>query len=120
MWPLRFQSMIALVLVLTSSFEALITYVSFTLNLFTFLTVFGIFILRRKFAHIKTTYKTPLYPITPIVFLSILLWIIINIIREKPTESLYGLFTVCAGLVIYYLTNRKAEGNQTLNDHPST
>ena len=117
---IAFQSMIALVLVLTSSFEALITYVSFTLNLFTFLTVFGIFILRRKFSHIKTTYKTPLYPITPIVFLSILLWIIINIIREKPTESLYGLITVCAGLAIYYLTNRNAEGNQSVKDNPST
>ena len=108
-----FQSLIALILVITSSFESLITYVSFTLNLFTFLTVFGIFILRRKYKHLVITYRTPLYPFTPLVFLIIILWVLINIVMEKPTESLYGLITVVAGLAIYFLTNQKeAEGLQ--------
>jgi len=109
-----FQSLIALVLVATSSFESLITYVSFTLNLFTFLTVFGIFILRYKFRHIKTSYKTPLYPVTPIIFLVIILWVLINIVVEKPTESFYGLLTVVAGLAIYFMTNK--ETNSMEND----
>jgi APA family basic amino acid/polyamine antiporter len=102
-----FQSCIALVLVATSSFQALITYVSFTLNLFTFLTVAGIFVLRHKYKKIETGYKTPFYPITPILFLGILLWVIINIIRERPMESMYGLCTVLLGLLIYYSGNRK-------------
>lgn len=101
-----FQSLIAVSLVLTSSFESLITYVSFTLNVFTFLTVAGIFILRYKYREVKTSYKTPLYPLTPVLFLLIILWILINIVREKPTESLYGLLTVLAGLVIYFITNQ--------------
>lgn len=102
-----FQSVIALILVATSSFEALITYVSFTLNLFTFLTVFGIFILRFKFKHIKTVYRTPLYPFTPILFLVIVFFVLIHIIIEKPTESIYGLITVVLGLLIYFMTNGK-------------
>lgn len=106
-----FQSLIAVMLVLTSSFQSLITYVSFTLNLFTFLTVFGIFILRYKQPHVKTSYKTPLYPVTPVLFLLIILWILINIVMEKPTESLYGLLTVAAGLVIYFLTNKNEPGS---------
>lgn len=106
-----FQSLIALVLVASSSFEALITYVSFTLNLFTFLTVFGIFILRFKFKHIKTRYRTPLYPFTPILFLTIVFFVLVHIVIEKPTESIYGLITVALGLVIYFLTNNKNENN---------
>jgi len=106
-----FQSIIALIFVATSSFQALITYVSFTLNLFTFLTVAGVFILRIKFKHIDTAYKTPFYPITPILFLGILLWVIINIIRDKPIESLYGLLTVSLGIVIFYFTNKKSGNN---------
>ncbi|MBL7933272.1 MAG: amino acid permease, partial [Bacteroidia bacterium] len=102
-----FQSAIALFLVLTSSFESLITYVSFTLNLFTFLTVAGVFVLRRKFRSLEVPYKTPLYPITPLVFLAIVLWILINIVKEKPMESILGLCTVVAGLAIYFLTNKK-------------
>lgn len=99
-----FQSLIAIVLVLNSGFESLITYVSFTLNLFTFLTVAGVFILRNKYKHLKVEYKTPFYPVTPLLFLGIILWILINIVREKPVESLYGLATVVAGLLIYFLT----------------
>jgi len=102
-----FQSVIAITLVLTSTFESLITYVSFTLNLFTMLTVAGIFILRYKFPNIERPFKTPLYPVTPIVFLAIIGWTNWNIIIDKPMESLYGLITVVAGLSFYFLTTKK-------------
>lgn len=102
-----FQSAIAVILVLTSSFQSLITYVGFTLNLFTFLTVFGIFILRYKFKYVETSYKTFLYPVTPVVFLLVILYILIHIIMNKPVESLFGLGTVLLGLAVYFLTNKK-------------
>lgn len=114
-----FQSIIAITLVITSSFEALVNYVGFTLNIFTFLTVFGVFILRRKFSHLKTAYKTPLYPVTPVLFLLIILWISFNIIRQKPLESVMGLATVLAGLVIYLLTNRLSKKSQQ-TDQPDS
>lgn len=104
-----FQSVIAIVLVLTSSFQSLITYVGFTLNLFTFLTVAGIFILRFKHKHIVTSYKTFLYPVTPLLFLSIILFILFYIMIEKPVESLYGLGTVVLGLLVYFITNKKED-----------
>jgi APA family basic amino acid/polyamine antiporter len=104
-----FQSFIAIALVLTSSFQSLITYVGFTLNLFTFLTVAGIFILRFKHKHIETSYKTFLYPITPLLFLSIILFILVYIMIEKPVESLYGLGTVLLGLFVYFITNKKED-----------
>jgi APA family basic amino acid/polyamine antiporter len=111
-----FQSIIALVLVLTSSFESLITYVGFTLNIFTFLTVAGVFVLRFKFKHLNTSYKTPLYPITPLLFLAVIFWISYNVVREKPTESLYGLITVAVGLVVYFLTNNKKTKVQAIEE----
>ncbi|MBL7913015.1 MAG: amino acid permease [Bacteroidia bacterium] len=111
-----FQSVIAIVLVLTSSFQSLITYVGFTLNLFTFLTVMGIFILRYKHKHLVTSYKTFLYPVTPLLFLGILLFILSYIMVEKPVESLYGLGTVVLGLLIYFLTNKK--DNNTVEKIP--
>jgi len=104
-----FQSVIAVALVLTSSFQSLITYVGFTLNLFTFLTVLGIFILRYKHKHLVTSYKTFLYPLTPLLFLSIILFILTYIMIEKPVESLYGLGTVVLGLLLYFLTNKKED-----------
>jgi hypothetical protein len=36
------------------------------------------------------------------VFLAITLHMMLYVTREKPTESLLGLITVCAGLIIYF------------------
>ncbi len=99
-----FQSVIALILVLTSSFESLINYVGFTLNLFTFLTVFGIFILRYKHKTIERPFKIPLYPLPPILFLVVIGWILISVMKTKTIESIFGLGTVVVGLGFYYLT----------------
>ncbi len=101
-----FQSVISIVLVLTSSFESLITYVGVTLQFFTFLTVFGIFILRIKRKDLKPEYKTPFYPITPLLFLIITGWIIYYIFKNKTQESLFGLGTVLAGFIFYWLSEK--------------
>jgi len=106
------QSCISIVLVITSSFESLITYVGFTLNLFTFLTVLGIFILRYKHKNVERSYKTFLYPLTPLLFLLIILWILINIMISKPVESFYGLGTIVLGAVAYYLSQNKKDKNE--------
>jgi APA family basic amino acid/polyamine antiporter len=100
-----FQSLIALMLVATSSFESLITYVSFTLNLFTFFTVLGVFILRYRFRHLEVAYRTPWFPIPPLVFLVVVAWILMNIMIDRPVESLYGIGTVLLGWLIYYFSN---------------
>lgn len=106
------QSCISIALVLTSSFESLITYVGFTLNLFTFLTVLGIFILRYKHKHVERSYKTFLYPVTPLLFLLIILWILINILINKPMESFYGLGTIVLGAIAYYFSQNKKDKNK--------
>jgi basic amino acid/polyamine antiporter, APA family len=115
-----FQSLIAIVLVLTSSFQSLITYVGFTLNLFTFLTVLGIFILRYKHKHIRTQYRTFLYPLTPLLFLCIIGYILYHIMRDRPVESLYGFGTVIAGLLVYFITNKNTNDEKSTNIDQNT
>jgi APA family basic amino acid/polyamine antiporter len=106
------QSVISIVLVLSSSFESLITYVGFTLNLFTFLTVMGVFILRTKFKDLRYSYKTPGYPITPILFLLINCWILFFIFMNKTTESLFGLGTVALCFLFYWIGSEFSKKNK--------
>lgn len=101
-----FQSVIALCLILTSSFQSLITYVGFTLSLCTFMTVAGVFVLRAK--KIETKYKTWGYPLTPIIFLASTGWVMYFIFKNKPEESLYGLGTVLSGLIVYFIGRKKS------------
>jgi APA family basic amino acid/polyamine antiporter len=99
------QCIITLIFIATSTFEQVITYLGFTLNLFTFFTVLGIFILRKKqknntFA--TSSFKAWGYPITTIVFLVFGLWLMIYGIIYKPTESLLGLATLGIGAIVYF------------------
>ncbi len=100
------QSVISISLVLTAAFDSLINYVGFTLNLFTFLTVLGIFVLRFRFKEIKAPFQTPLFPLPPLLFLLITGWVLVSVFREKTAESLWGLTTVAGGLVFYYLSQK--------------
>jgi basic amino acid/polyamine antiporter, APA family len=107
-YAILLQSMITIVLILTSSFEKVLAYVGFTLSLFTFLTVLGLFILRITKPGMDRPYRTWGYPVTPIIFLALTGWTMFFVFREKPVESLFGLGTVAAGLAVYFIGGRKA------------
>ncbi len=101
------QSCIALLFVFTASFDQVITFIGFTLNLFTFLTVLGLMILRIREPDLPRPFKTPGYPFTPLVFLGISLWLIYFGISDKPKESLAAIAIVLTGLIIYYFGKPK-------------
>jgi len=98
------QSLIALILIFTSSFDAVLTYLGFTLTLFTTLTVLGLFILRINKPDLPRPFKAWGYPITPAIFILLNLGIIYHSLTSKLAESLAGLGTVLIGLVIFYIT----------------
>ena len=97
------QSLITLILILTSQFESVLTFVGFTLNLFTFFTVMGVFIIRKRKLGIEGGYKTWGYPVTPIIFLALNAWMLFFVITNKTKESLFGLLILVIGLGIYQI-----------------
>ena len=97
------QSLIALVLLFSSSFDMIITYISFTLSLFTTLTVLGVFILRFQKPDLERPYKTWGYPVTPAIFLILNCWFLWFVFKGKPVASMVGLSVVALGLVVYFL-----------------
>lgn len=102
-YAILLQLAIVLVLVITSTFEAVLTYLGFTLTLSSFLTVLGVFIHRFKYPDIPRPYKTWGYPFTPMIFLAISLWMLIYIFLDKPIESLAGLGTIFIGMLVYLM-----------------
>ena len=97
-----FQSLISLVLITTSSFETVLIYVGFALNLCTFLAVLGVFVCRRRFPDMPRPYKTWGYPVAPIIFLVIMGWNLVYLLLERPIASIAGLLTMLAGLAFYF------------------
>ncbi len=102
------QSIISAILIFTASFDQILVYVGFTLQLSTFFTVLGIFIIRfRKLNEGLSSYKTFLYPITPIIFLAVNAWVIYFVASGKPTESMYGVATLGIGAVVYFINKMR-------------
>lgn len=97
------QLVIVSVLIMTSTFETLITYLGFILTFFTAAVVLGVMVLRIKQPLLERPFKTWGYPVTPILFLLIQAWVIIFVTKEKPIQSLYGFLTLAIGIAIYFL-----------------
>jgi len=97
------QSAITLVYIYTATFQQALLYAGFTLNLITAVTVAGVFVLRRREPGIERPYRTWGYPWPPIVFLLLSAWSLTFMLIDRPQESLAGLLTLSAGLVIYLL-----------------
>jgi len=98
-----FQSLISIFFIITSTFEQVIIFVGFTLNLFTFLTVLGVFITRFRRKEGQAVYNAFGYPYLPGFFLLINTWILVYGFIYKPHESLAGLFITGAGWIIWLI-----------------
>jgi APA family basic amino acid/polyamine antiporter len=106
-YAILLQSGITLVLILTSTFENVLTYVGFTLSIFSFLTVFGVFIYRKQNPNTPSPYRAWGYPFTPALFLILSLWIIVYTIYNRPMVSLAGGATLLVGVLIYFSSKNK-------------
>lgn len=95
------QTSIAIVLIVTSTFYAILMYVGFVLAVFSSLTVLGMMILRWRDPNRPRPYKTWGYPLTPLLFVMGNLWIVIFSIRDNVTSFVWGLITIAAGWLIY-------------------
>jgi APA family basic amino acid/polyamine antiporter len=103
---LLLQVAISLVFILKPNFQAVLVYAGFVLNLFTFLTVLGVFVLRWRQPQLPRPYRAWGYPFTPLIFLALSAWTLVFIIKDKQTESLYGLATVAGGLLVYFAVQK--------------
>jgi APA family basic amino acid/polyamine antiporter len=102
MFSVLLQGAIAIALVQLSSLPKLIDYIGFTLSIFAALTVVGAFVLRRTRPDARRPYRTFGWPVTPVLFLGLSLWMIVQGIRQRPEEcGLYGGITLGSGLVLY-------------------
>jgi len=106
------QLLIVNLLLLTRSFELVVIYIQFALLLCSLLTVIGVVVLRMARPEIARPYRVWLYPIPPIVFAAITVWMMVYLLRSKTTESIAGLGTAIAGFLLYFCARRRVSAGQ--------
>lgn len=100
------QSALALLLLLTSTFEQVVIYAQFALNACSFLAVLGLIVLRFRQPGLPRPFRVPLYPLTPLVFMAISGFALVYTAAEKPAEAIFGALTLVAGLCVYVAVAR--------------
>ncbi len=100
------QSLLALLLLLTSAFEQVLVYTQFSLLTCSFLTVSGVIVYRFTQPDLPRPFRVPFYPLTPLLFLAISAFAIIYTAAAKPTEALFGALTLLGGLGVYAVVSR--------------
>ena len=104
---LWFQCVWACVLCISGKYGDLLTYSTFASLLFYILTIYGIFILRKKEPNVDRPYKAFGYPIIPAIYIILTSLICITLLIHDTTNTGLGLFIVALGIPVYYLTKSK-------------
>jgi len=94
------QCIIAVVLVLSGTFEQVLTYMGFALGIFPIMTVFSVMKLRKEN---PDGVRLPGYPVTQIIYITTGLLILVLAYLERPMESSIATLTVIAGIPAYYI-----------------
>ncbi len=101
------QTAIAAYLLKNGTFDAVLTYVQFTITLCSALVVIGVFVLRIREPDLPRPVRAWGHPFTSGIFLAVNGWMLWNVLQDKPRESLAGFATILAGLIVFYFSERR-------------
>lgn len=106
---LWFQCVWASLLCVSGKYGDLLTYSTFASLLFYMLTIYGLFILRKKEPDVDRPYKAFGYPLVPVLYIIVTGLICVSLIIYDTRNTSFGLLLVGLGLPVYYLFMNKKE-----------
>ena len=98
------QAGIAIILVLSGTFEQILTYMGFSLGIFPIIAVAGNIKLRRSN---YSGLRLPGYPYAQVFFILVSTAILVLAYFERPVESSIAVFTALSGIPVYYWFKRR-------------
>jgi basic amino acid/polyamine antiporter, APA family len=100
---------ICTMLMTLTPFPQLVIYIGFTLNFFAVMSVASLLIFRRRPGWQKLRVVSFAYPLIPVAFLMVGLWMTIQGIQLKPLVSLATVVTIVTGALVYHIRLRTRE-----------
>lgn len=95
------QGALAIVFILTASFESVLVFSGFVLAVNSFLTVFGLFVFRLREPDRDRPYRAWGYPFTPLVYLALTMWTLVYLARDRPQEAGVAALLIVTGGVVW-------------------
>jgi basic amino acid/polyamine antiporter, APA family len=101
------------VLCISGSYGQLLDYIIFAVLVFYVLTIVGLFVLRRTRPNAPRPYRAVGYPVLPIIYIGMALFIDVVLLRYKPQYTWPGLIVVLLGIPVYYAWNAQSKRRGT-------
>ena len=99
---LVYQGIWSCLLVLTGTYNDLLTYTVFASLLFNALTVIGLFKLRLQRPGLERPYRVSGYPLLPFLYVACAAFFIVYIVVGDPINSGKGIFLILTGVPVYF------------------
>jgi APA family basic amino acid/polyamine antiporter len=101
------QAVLASIIAMLGTFNEIVAYFIFIVVFFIALTVAAVFVLRRREGVDAPAYRTPGYPLTPLLFLVLVTLLLILLAGNNPKQAFRGVAVVALGIPVYHLIFRK-------------
>jgi len=98
------QGLISIVIVISGSFDQILTYMGFALGIFPLFAVIGVFKLRRRGQAVS---RMPGYPAVQVIYCVAGVLILVLGFLRSPGPSVTALLTVAAGVPAFYIFKKK-------------
>jgi len=106
------QAALASLLVALGNFNEIVAYFIFVVVIFIALTVAAVFVFRHR-GSAASAYRTPGYPVTPVIFLTLVALLLVLLGSGRPKQAFLGVAVVATGLPAYYLLFRRERLQRT-------
>lgn len=97
------QSLCAIIILFATDFESLYKYASVGLSLFSLLFIGAVCVLRWRRPDMERPFRVPGYPVVPVVFMAVTLFMAAFAFMQWRGPSLFSLGTILAGIPVYYV-----------------
>jgi len=101
------QGALASLLILTGSYDQLITYVVFASFLFYAMSANAVILLRKRSPELPRGYRAWGFPVTPTIFVIFAIALTLYTIAEDPRDALIGSAIMLAGMPLYFFWKKK-------------
>jgi APA family basic amino acid/polyamine antiporter len=98
------QAILSVIMVMSGTFDQILTYMGFSLGIFPIITISGVFKLRKTG---KSKLRLPGFPVTALVYILTGTAMLLLSYFERPVESSVALFTVMIGIPVYYIFKKQ-------------
>lgn len=115
------QGGLAMLFILSSTFDSVLVFSGFILGLSSLATVLGVFVLRYREGDGRVpgvrSYRTWAYPLPPLIYSTIMVWTLTFITVNRPVEAGVAGIIIVLGFLSYLLTEKLSRAKQDPPSH---